>query len=68
MQDVAQRNIVLLKEPEMMKRAPLRKASSFAGTESITTKMVSHIRFLPMHFSIDDYVEYRKSHVYADCR
>lgn len=45
-QGVAQRNIVMMKEHETHRRAPLRKASSLANPERISTRLVS-VSLLP---------------------
>lgn len=49
-QGAAQRNIVMMKEHDTHRRGPLRKASSLANPETISTRLVSFVR----HFVIGD--------------
>lgn len=43
-QGAAQRNIVMMKEHDTYRRGPLRKASSLANPETISTRLVSFMR------------------------
>ncbi|VDM12370.1 unnamed protein product [Wuchereria bancrofti] len=44
-QGAAQRNIVMMKEHDTHRRGPLRKASSLANPETVSTRLVSFARF-----------------------